>query len=155
MTLAMLKVPDSFSERDQEAAREASRALAQMAGRECVHVEADAGDEVGAVKRTFILPAPAVRMLTEILAALADGRSVIVSSGDAELTTQQAADLLNVSRPFLVKLLESNKLPFRLAGTHRRVRLDDVNAYRMERDKRSQVAMDELAAEAQKLGLGH
>jgi excisionase family DNA binding protein len=155
MTLAMLKVPDSFSERDQEAAREASRALAQMAGRECVRVEADAGDEVGAVKQTFILPAPAVRMLTEILAALADGRSVIVSSGDAELTTQQAADMLNVSRPFLVKLLESKKLPFRLAGTHRRVRLDDLNAYRVERDKKSQVAMDELATEAQKLGLGY
>src|ERR1700722_20228550 len=102
MTLAMLKVPDSISERDQEVAREASRALAQMAGRECVRVEADAGDEAGSVKQTFILPAPAVRMLTEILAALADGRSVIVSSGDAELTTQQAADMLNVSRPFLV-----------------------------------------------------
>ena len=74
---------------------------------------------------------------------------------DANLTTQQAADMLNVSRPHLVKLLESGKLPFHKAGRHRRVRCADLLAYKAQRDHASAAAMEALARQAQTLRLGY
>jgi excisionase family DNA binding protein len=72
----------------------------------------------------------------------------------AELTTQEAADLLGVSRPYLIKLLEEGALPCTLtAGSHRRLRLADVLAYRRVRDRERRAALDEMSAEAERLGL--
>lgn len=101
------------------------------------------------------LPTSALCLLGKILAELAAGHAVKIVPVHAELTTQEAADLLNVSRPHLVKLLESDVLPFHRTGKHRRIRFTDLMHYKAQRDRASEHAMDELASQAQELGLGY
>ena len=101
------------------------------------------------------LPTSALQLLMEILSELADGNAVKVVPVHAELTTQEAADMLNVSRPHLVKLLEEGVLPFHKTGRHRRVRFADLMRYRDARQKESESAMAELAAQAQQLRMGY
>lgn len=101
------------------------------------------------------LPTSALRLLVDVLAELADGNAVKVVPIHAELTTQEAADLLNVSRPHLVKLLESGELPYHKTGKHRRVRFDHLMVYKARRDKDSKASMAELAKQAQELRMGY
>lgn len=106
-------------------------------------------------EETVALPAGAVPLVLDILRDMAAGRSVSIVPHDAELTTQEAADYLRVSRPFLVKLLDDGKLPCRMVGTHRRVRVEDVSAFKDAIDRDRRAALDALAEEAQLLGLGY
>lgn len=101
------------------------------------------------------LPTSALRLLVDILAELADGNAVKVVPIHAELTTQEAADLLNVSRPHLVKLLEDGVLPYHKTGKHRRVRFADLMQFKVQRDHDSELAMQELANQAQELKMGY
>lgn len=101
------------------------------------------------------LPTSALRLLVDILAELASGNAVQVVPVQAELTTQEAADLLNVSRPHLVKLLEQGVLPFHKTGKHRRVRCADLMHFKSERAQESERAMQELAKQGQELGMGY
>lgn len=101
------------------------------------------------------LPTSALRLLVDILAELADGNAVKVVPIHAELTTQEAADLLNVSRPHLVKLLEDGVLPYHKTGKHRRVRFADLMQFKVQRDNESELAMQELANQAQELKMGY
>lgn len=101
----------------------------------------------------LILPREAVSLLAFILAQAAEGRGVTVMPSHAELTTQQAADMLNVSRPYLIKLLESGEIPFRLVGRHRRVTYEALREYKRHDDARRRTAADELAALGQELGI--
>ena len=102
-----------------------------------------------------MLPAEAVHLLVRILTHMASGSAVTVLPVQAELTTQHATDLLGVSRPYLVRLLDEGKLPFHKVGTHRRVRAADVMAYQRQRHVRSKRLLDDLTEEAQSLGLGY
>lgn len=102
-----------------------------------------------------VLPPNVFKLLIGVLAELGRGNSVTVMPLEAELTTQQAADLLNVSRPFLVSLLDEGKIPFRLVGTHRRVRVADLVEYKQRDDAHRKAVLDELTAEAEKHGLGY
>jgi len=101
------------------------------------------------------IPGSALRMLKDILVQLSKGNSVTLMPIHAELTTQEAADLLSVSRPYLVGLLEAGKIPFHKAGSHRRIVLNDLMAYKKQQELESDAAMLELAREAQELALGY
>ena len=101
------------------------------------------------------LPAGAVALLMDILEAMAAGRGVTVIPENAELTTVQAADILNVSRPFLIRLLETGAVPHRKVGRHRRIRMEDVIGYKQRIDAEREAALDRLTAEAQELDMGY
>ena len=91
----------------------------------------------------------------DILEAMAAGRGVTLIPQNAELTTVQAAEILNVSRPFLIKLLESNEIPYRKVGKHRRVKMEDVMAYKDRIDKEREAILDALVADAQENNMGY
>lgn len=103
--------------------------------------------------RQVELPTSALTLLMSILGELAVGNAVQVVPVHAELTTQEAANILNVSRPHMVKLLEDGKLPFHKTGRHRRVLFADLMDYKHQRDNESSRAMQALADHSQELGL--
>ncbi|MCA9433998.1 MAG: helix-turn-helix domain-containing protein, partial [Candidatus Omnitrophica bacterium] len=103
----------------------------------------------------FRLPETTVRLVVDLLSETSRGNPVAIMPLKTEFSTQQAANFLNVSRPFFVNLLEKGEIPFRKVGSHRRVRFDDLMRYKKKTDKRSLEALDELVTQAQDLGMGY
>ena len=101
------------------------------------------------------LPAGAVSLLLDILGAMASGQGVTIIPEDAELTTVQTADILHVSRPFLIKLLEEGQIPYHRVGKHRRIRMEDVMNYKRAIDEQREAVLDQLVADAQKQDMGY
>ena len=145
----LLERPETVlpSEQDAELAATASRALARAA-KDSLSVRLENGDEL-------LLPKAATRLLSHLLMEMGQGNAVTVIPIHAELTTQQAADFLNVSRPFLVALLKDEKIPHHKVGTHRRVRFTDLFAYREGVEKDRRTAMEALARQAQDEDMGY
>jgi excisionase family DNA binding protein len=108
---------------------------------------------IGPSGARYELPSSVYRLLREVVHELAMGNAVSVVPVAEELTTQQAADLLNISRPFLIKLLETGEIPFYLVGVSRRISVADVLAYRQRRNVVRRAAIEEIAREAQNMGL--
>jgi excisionase family DNA binding protein len=151
--LSDLPVTGAPSAADTQLAQESSQRLAKIlaARQESVRarVQLDGGEEAVAI------PLPAFRLLTDILTEMAKGNAVALVPVHAELTTQQAADLLNVSRPYLIELLEKGAIPFRKVGSHRRVLFHDLRAYKQKADRERLQALEELSALDQELGFGY
>jgi excisionase family DNA binding protein len=109
---------------------------------------------LGASKEeTLRIPAPAVKMLVRILEEMALGNAVTLTPIHAELTTQEAADMLNISRPSLIQLLDDGKIEYRKVGTHRRIRFEAVMSYKRAADAERRAALAELAAYDQEIGI--
>ena len=102
-----------------------------------------------------ILPKPVFALLMDALAAVASGKAVSLVPYGAQLTTQQAADFLNVSRPHLISLLEKGEIPFHKVGTHRRIYFSELTSYKEQRDEASRAAATELTQMAQEDKLGY
>lgn len=99
------------------------------------------------------LPRPIYDLLVRVASAMQEGKVISLVPEKQELTTQAAANLLGVSRPHLVKLLESDQIPFHKVGTHRRIRMKDLLTFQQARDRERRKALDELARIAQDAGL--
>jgi len=155
MQATYLKNVDSMTPNKTDAliAKETSHRLTASLGKQTKYWiqlhESDHPDEMLAV------PAAAVRLLADALSEMADGNAVTITPVQAELSTQKAADLLSVSRPFLVRLLEDGKIPFYKVGTHRRVKFNDLMKYKERIDAQRLNTLDQLAEQAQRLDMGY
>ena len=106
-------------------------------------------------EQEITLPPTALNLLVDILSQMAEGHAVTLLPVHAELTTQEAADLLNVSRPYLIKLLDSQAMPHRKVGKKRRIRTEDVLRYKTAIDNERLKTLDALAKQAQSLDMGY
>jgi excisionase family DNA binding protein len=141
------------TEQDAMEAGTASRVLASYAPNQPLHtLKLILNDATGS---TVTIPTAAYTLLVEILAQMAEGNAVSIVPIKKEITTQEAADILNVSRPYLVKLLESGKIPYRKVGTRRRVLTQDVLNYKNQIDTQRMHTLLELASQAQELNMGY
>ena len=103
----------------------------------------------------FVLPGHVLQLLLDVLSEVSQGNAVSLIPHHQEVSTQEAASLLNVSRPFLVGLLEKGKVPFRKVGSHRRVLLTDILAYKKKTEELRNQALDELTSLSQDEGMGY
>lgn len=101
------------------------------------------------------LPASALELLNHILTQMAQGNAVSILPMKCELTTQQSANFLNVSRPYLISLLDDGKIPYYRVGTHRRVLFKDLVEYKKQRSEKRRGTLAELAEQAQELNMGY
>jgi excisionase family DNA binding protein len=134
---------------DSALAKVSSQQLAAHLGNAGLRLEL----KTGTTSEELVLPPSALRLLVRILTEIGQGNAVTLTPIRAELTTQQAADLLNVSRPHLVKLLDEGAIPSRKVGSHRRVELEDLLVYKRNFLAKRHAALDELQALSQELDM--
>ncbi|QVX39868.1 helix-turn-helix domain-containing protein [Ralstonia solanacearum] len=142
------------SEEDVMLAREAGRTLAAVLATGTAVRQVDIRDGSGRV-RSVQMPAAALQLLQDVLDQIEKGCAVSVVPVHAELTTQEAAQMLGVSRPFFVQMLEKGDIPFHKIGTHRRVRYRDVVDYKKRLDTQRREALEALTEQAQALDMGY
>lgn len=139
--------PVSLSKHDRDLAEKCHQQL--VVERESANVFISDGQS----KTIVELPPSVLELLIELLRVVSEGNAVTLVPIHAELTTQQASDLLGVSRPFLVNALESGAMPYRRVGTHRRVKFEDVMKYKHATMEARRMTLDELVADGQELGM--
>lgn len=143
-------IPNAHDMQLAAEARPALDALAQATDDLTLTVSGEGG-----TTQQIRISAPALRFLFAALSEIASGKGVSLLPLNEEVTTQQAADILNVSRPYLVGLLEKGEMPFRKVGNQRRVPLQEVLAYKTRTDIDRRAALNELARLGQEMGLGY
>lgn len=141
-----------LSPEDTDRARKAGESLSRaLDRRRKVSLQVPAGKET----EILVLPSAAAHLLADALQRIGAGRTVHLAPDEAEVTTQQAADQLNVSRPYVVKLIEEGALPSRKVGRFRRILQSDLAAFKRKDDAARKRVVDKLTAEAQELGMGY
>lgn len=150
-TIVSKEIP---SQQERMIALQSARTLTALMSSGLEDFEFDISAKSGE-KTHVALPVSALKFLAEILAEIGNGNMVTITPIHAELTTQEAAQILNVSRPFLVSLLESDKIPFTKVGTHRRVKYQDLMDYKQRNESDRDEALDELARLSQELDMGY
>ncbi|MEO7714770.1 MAG: helix-turn-helix domain-containing protein [Capsulimonas sp.] len=141
---------DTFSPTQHDAmmAAKASRQLSDYSSR---HIDIQIQLESEGDREQIALPPIVVKLLSHILDETASGRTISISRVESDMTTSEAADYLNVSRPYLTSLLQQGKIPFHQVGSHRRVRREDIAKYKTKQREASYAAMRELQAQAEEL----
>jgi excisionase family DNA binding protein len=147
-TIGSIDPGDVNAEAADRAARRLRDYLESHPGDDLVEALGEIGQE-----DALVIPRPTAIMLAQVLDALGHGQGVVIIPKEVELTTQQAADMLNVSRPYLIGLLESGKISFRKVGRHRRITYEALAAYKRRDDLERRAAADDLADLSQELGL--
>lgn len=137
---------------EMEEAKISSRMLSKYADADRVQMTLKASNGQA---EDLVLPGPVLQMLLDILSEMARGNAISLMPIHHELSTQEAANLLNVSRPHLVSLLEKGDLPFRKVGSHRRVQAKDVLEYKTKIDQLRLATLNELTAFSQEQGMGY
>ena len=135
---------------DAQLSKESSRILAPLLNSAAPHLKIIEQD---GTEQTVVIPAAAYRLLVDVLTQMSQGNAVTLIPIHAELTTQEAADLLNVSRPYLIKQIEAGDIPHHKIGRHRRIRFDDLMVYKDRMDIARSLALDELVAQSEAMGL--
>ena len=137
---------------EAEEAKITSRALSKYVHNERLHLKIASNNNES---EDLILPGYAINLLLTMLTEMSKGNAITVMPIHAELSTQETAELLNISRPHLVDLLEQGNIPFRKVGTHRRILANDVFDYKQRIDEARFKALDDLAAQAQESDMGY
>lgn len=140
---AVVISPSQISEADLNAVKDLEQHL---------HNECGQAKLVLADGQEFIFPEALAGMFCDLVQAVASGKTVSIVPSDRELTTQEAADLLNVSRPFLIKLLEIGDIPFLKVGSHRRIPFQKLMSYKKNRDDERSILLDELTQMSLEVG---
>lgn len=147
MSAVLERNPTAASETERAALSQIEQLLARSSANEPPKIQGSDGTEIP-------IPESLRHVLHQLVHYMTHDRPVTVLTFSRELTTQQAADILNVSRPFLVKqLLDTGKIPFTMIGTHRRIAFDDLMAYKQQRDAERRRTLRDLSGLSQQLGL--
>ena len=144
--MAVQKIVHLPNQKEVDQAKVSSRTLSKYADVDRVQLSLKGS---GGESDDLVLPGHVLQILLDVLSEVGKGNAISLIPYHQEITTQEAANLLNVSRPFLVGLLEKNEIPFRKVGAHRRVALDDVLAYKARTDNLRLKALQELTAMSQ------
>ncbi len=145
-SVPVMERPTFAPHQEEQAVHDLHEVLKKPRGNRGPALIGPSGEEVS-------LPDSVYKLLISTVNALEQGAGVTVLPVGAELTTQQAADMLNVSRPYLVGLLESCEMPFHKVGTHRRILVEDLMEYKVKRDEKRDQKLRQMSEEAQELGL--
>lgn len=146
-------VPPSMSHKDIEMARVAQRRIMASLDHSrtaAITLITDTGEQPA-----IELPPAALKLIGQLLGAMSEGRPVSLVPANQELTTVEAANFLNVSRPFVIKEIDAGNLPYRMVGTHRRVDFEDLVNYARKMRRRQEAALDRLAENSRELGLDY
>ncbi len=146
-------LPPPLSPQDMEMARVAQRCIMEALDHSraaAITLTTDSGEHP-----TVDVPPAALKLIGQLLGAMSEGRPVTLVPSNQEFSTVEAAHFLNVSRPFVIKEIESGRLPHRMVGTHRRVAFEDLIAYARKMRERQEAALERLAENSRELGLDY